>query len=419
MGKDLKGKELGTGISQRKNGSYCGRYFNRTGKRVSLYNKDLRVLKKELNKAIYEVNNGIDVVDKKIVLDEWFKLWLFKYKKNTIRENTKRHYLSIYTLHISPYLGGFRICEITKLQCKELIDKVKEQGLGWETQNKVRVILFDMFERALDDNYLSKNPVKGLRLPINRPNDRKVLTVDEQALFFECASGTFYNNLFIVAINTGLRPGELFALTWDDIDLKKREIRVTKTLVYQKYLDDTCKQYHLEEPKTKKSIRIVPINKACESALKKQYVQKNIVQMRNIKSTQFKDCLFTTKFNTPLNSQTYSDAIKKIIMEINLMLDDMEPIEMFSGHTFRHTFATRCIESNIAPKTLQAYLGHTNLQMTMDLYVHNTEEHKQSEMTKLDHTLESITITDKDIDDNYERCLAKQKKIITLNRSLA
>lgn len=421
LGKDLKGKELGSGLSQRNNGSYCGRYFDRTGKRRSIYNKDLRELKRELNKAIYESENGIAIVDEKTTLDEWFNKWLFIYKNDIIRENTKRHYVQVYKLQIAPALGEIPISKITKLQCQQLMGKLKERGYGWSTINKVKIMLNDMFERALDDSFIRKNPIKGIRLPMNRPNERRVLTVEEQALFFNCSSGTFYNNLFVVAINTGLRPGELFALTWNDIDLERKEINITKTLVYQKYLDDECKTFHLEDPKTKLSERVVPINSECEVALKRQYIQKHIVQARCVsgrvkEDVPFRDRLFVTKFNTPLNSVIYGDAIKRIVAEVNLMLDDMEQMELFSGHTFRHTFATRCIESGIKPKVLQAYLGHASLQMTMDLYVHNTEEHKRSEMGKLERAAEKISITEESIDKNYRKCLDDDNTIISMNR---
>ena len=99
---------------------------------------------------------------------------------------------------------------------------------------------------------------------------------------------------------------------------------------------------------------------------------------------QFQDLLFTTKFNTPLNSQIVCDAIDRIVKEINLTRDVTDEMEVFSAHCFRHTFATRCFEAGIQPKTVQTYLGHATLQMTMDLYTSVLEEHKMSEMNKLE-----------------------------------
>lgn len=403
MGKDLKGKELGEGITQRKNGSYCGRYVNRFGDRKSIYDKDLRVVKKKLNEARYENDNGLNIIDESCTLDMWFLKWMSIYKADVIRENTKRHYTHIYKTHISPTLGQLPISQITKLQITALIGKLKKNGMGWETQNKVRIMLNDMFNKALDDNFVRRNPAKGTRTASNKPKiERRVLTKEEQSLFFECASGTFYNNLFVVAVNTGLRPGELFALTSEDINFNDRTISVSKTLVYQKYLEEDSKNFHIEPPKTTQSNRKVPMNALCETALKRQFIQKKIISRKCPKHTEFPSVLFTTKYNTPLNSVLYSEAIDRIVEEINLMRDDMDKFEHFSGHTFRHTFATRCIESGVKPKTLQTYLGHSTLQMTMDLYVHITNDVKESEMLLLENELSKICVDAEYIDKLFE-----------------
>ena len=97
--------------------------------------------------------------------------------------------------------------------------------------------------------------------------------------------------------------------------------------------------------------------------------------------------LFTTKFGTPLNSQLYLQAIGRIVDEINLTKDPLDAMEKFSGHTFRHTFATRCFEAGIPPKTVQSYLGHASLQMTMDLYTSVLDKKKVDDMKLLEDTI--------------------------------
>lgn len=425
MGKDLKGKELGSGIIQRKNGSYCGRFVNRFGERKNIYDKDLQSLKRKLADARYENSKQLNVIEEGITLDEWYERWMIVYKEDVIRANTKRHYQHIYKKHISPELGRFPINQITQLQVKGLINQLKKDGFQWETQNKVRILLTDMFNRALEDDFVRKNPVKGVRLASIKPNEHRLLTQEEQITFFKCCAGTFYDNLFTVAVNTGLRPGELFALTWDDIDLENKVISVTKTLVYQKFENDEKKEFHLGPPKTKQSVRKVPINSICEKALKKQYVQKAIVRRKNLeikqesKRADLENLLFTTKYDTPLNSVVCNEAIERIVKEINLTRDSLEEIEKFGAHTFRHTFATRCIEAGIKPKTLQAYLGHASLQMTMDLYVHSTEAHKQEEMNLLENELDKLVETDKMVDERFNDVLKEEKKIVSFGVQMA
>ncbi len=405
MGKDLKGKELGTGITQRKNGIYHARFVDRFGNRKSLYNRNLRELKNSLNTVIYEDKKKINIIDEKTTLDEWYEKWINIHKYNVIRSSTKCNYDSVYKKHISPTLGKMSLSQITQLQIKGLIKNLDKLGYKYETKNRVRIMLLDMFNKAMIDNFVLRNPCKGIKIIKDKNNDRKVLSREEQLIFFECCKGTFYDNLFVVAVNTGLRPGELCGLKWDDIDLDKMEISVERTLLYQKLENDEQKTFHFDPPKTKTSKRKVPINKQCEMALKKQYIQSKIIKNKLYAKPidGFEDLLFTTKFNTPINSQIYIDAIKKIIDEINLMKDDLEQMEEFSGHCFRHTFATRCFEAGIQPKTVQKYLGHASLQMTMDLYTHVLNEQAKEEILKLDNEL--LKINNDNIDSKFKNSI--------------
>lgn len=403
MGKDLKGKELGDGLTQRLNGMYCARFTNRFGERISLYNKDIRELKINYENAKYEDRMCLNLVDDKTTLNDWYFKWLTIHKEGIIRDSSRLVYKNVFMKHISPILGTQKISQMTQLQIKKLLNDAKKNGLGFEMRNKIKIVLQDMFDKAIIDSFAKKNPVRGIKLVRDEEKERRVLTVNEQAAFFDCAKGTFYDNLFSVAVQSGLRPGELFALTEKEIDFEKHEINVNKTLLYQQLEGDEHKTFHLHPPKTYCSNRKVPINKTCELALKKQILQKRIICVKSPKppTIEFGNLLFTTKYGTPLNSQIYSDAIKRIVVEINLTRDALEEMESFSGHCFRHTFATRCFEAGIQPKTVQNYLGHATLQMTMDLYTHLLDEMKHDEMSKLEDSLEQL--------DGYEDRLYEEK----------
>ena len=314
MGKNLKGKELGVGLSQRKDGVYQGRYKDRFGKIKYIYGTKLSEVKKELAVAIAE-NVQFTSIRDDIKLDDWFNRWIEVYKKKSVRPNTLREYTHIYNKNISPILGNRNINSLVKTDIQQLIKKVNDDGYLYERQNKVKVILTDMFARAIEDDLMVKNPAKGVKLYQDKISSARALTIGEQDVFFEFCKNTFYDHLFTVAVNTGLRPGELFALTIEDINFEKKYIDVNKTLVYQKYLDDECKTFHLEPPKTKQSYRHVPINSTCIDYLKRQVELKEIVSSRRPKMQT--DYLFVTRFNTPLNSVIYSEAIRSVIRRIN------------------------------------------------------------------------------------------------------
>lgn len=236
-------------------------------------------------------------------------------------------------------------------------------------------------EINIEDNLVINNPVSGVKLRADKEIKAKALTVEDQSIFFDCCHNTFYDNLFNVAINTGLRPGELFALNVSDIDFEKGFIDVNKTLVYQKYLEDSKKTFHIEPPKTKQSYRKVLINSVCRTYLEKQMELKTVLSQKRPK--QQNEYLFVTKFNTPLNSLIYSDAIKAVIKQINLTKPLDNQFEVFSGHTFRHTFATRGFENGVDAKVVQSYLGHASIKMTMDLYTHVIKEKSVADIEKI------------------------------------
>lgn len=398
MGKDLKGKELGSGIYQRKNGRYCARFLNRFGKRDCIYGDSVREVKSKLDAAIKDDIANKNVVNVNTTLDMWYEKWMKVYKVPVVRENTRIYYESLYEKKISPVLGKRKLTEITKIDITELINKLSE-NYEWETLNKVKILLVDMFNRALEDDFVIKNPAKGVRLPKNKPEySVNALSEDDQISFFDCCSGTFYNNLFVVALHTGLRPGELFALEEKDINFEKKEISVTKTLVYQKYKDDEQKEFHIEDPKTLESIRKVPMNKTCELALRRQISQAKVIKDRIVnlndkrkERSENTDFLFTTQFGTPLNTQIYCDAIKKIVNEINMTRDPIDQMEYFAGHVFRHTFATRCFEAGVQPKVIQKYLGHKNIQITLNVYTSVFDNVKQQGIDMLERKILKIS----------------------------
>ena len=140
MGKDLKGKELGQGIVQKKSGRYEARYVDRFGKRISISGKDFRDVKKRYNEALYENDKQINIRES-VTLDEWYKEWMNVYKFDVIRENTKKYYNTVYKKHISPYLGMFNLADITQYQIKKRLKELKENGYKFETCNKVKILL--------------------------------------------------------------------------------------------------------------------------------------------------------------------------------------------------------------------------------------------------------------------------------------
>ena len=164
MGKNLKGKELGAGLYQRKDGKYCGRFYDRFGIRRCVYGKTLSETKEKINTAIYEDKMEMNIADNTVTLDEWYIKWLEIYKYKVIAPSTRVQYESVYKKHIQPDFGQLRLKDIQPLQIRGKLVKLDKQGLGYETRNKVRILLLDMYDKAILDSVAIKNPVRGIKL---------------------------------------------------------------------------------------------------------------------------------------------------------------------------------------------------------------------------------------------------------------
>lgn len=174
MGKDLKGKEIGKGIRQNKNGRYEARYIDRFGNRKSIYGTSKIEIRNKLQEALKE-NIEKESVKKRMTVKQWYDEWMNTYKVPVIRPNTKRHYEYIFNAHILPSLGDIYVEEVRQIHIKNLINMLDKKGYQWETQNKVRMLLLDMFNVAVENEYALRNPAKCVRLAKNKPNDRIVL----------------------------------------------------------------------------------------------------------------------------------------------------------------------------------------------------------------------------------------------------
>jgi integrase len=415
MGKDLSGKKLGNGISQRKAGDYEGRYIDSYGKRVSIYRVSLSDLKKELliRKSAVATPSP---VRKLYTVEQWYRQWMEVYKYE-VRDSTRLVYSQVYEKHISGSLGKLPLPEVTSLAVKKFLNQLKKQGLGYETRNKARIVLLDMFDKAIIDNFAVKNPIRGLKVARDEETEPAVLSKEDQVDFFDTCKGTFYDELFVVAVLTGLRPGELYALRWQDIDLAKKRIHVTRTLLYQKLEGDAGKTYHIHPPKTETSNRYVYFDDRCALALKSQFRKKSNVALRISSSPlpDLADLLFITQFNTPLNATTYSTAISRIVEVVNQSRGDIEQMESFSGHCFRHTYATRCFEAGVDPKVVQSQLGHANLKMTMDLYTHLFPDKELQELDKFNSYTDHLFGASDDLSEHrYQNAL--HPKVIPLRK---
>lgn len=377
MGKSLNGKELGKGISQRKDGLYQGRFVNRFGKKQTLYAKTLKDIRQKLRNAQYEDEKALNVVTKEITLDEWYKVWMATCKKNC-RESTKATYAGQYK-RVQKALGWRKLTSLNLIIIQQAINE-----LGTDNQRKeTKKILVDMLSKAVDADLLNKNSARMVNTVISKEEkkERRVLTIRETSIFLEYTKDTFYYDLYILALETGMRIGELMGLKWSEIDYDKSVLYVRRSLCY--FRRDGKYVFEWHDTKTHNSKRVIPLTKQAVKALKRQWIRRQSILLKNASEVQeeYRDLIFVTKNNRPTQQFIVAECIDVAIRRIR---KDYPEFEGFSPHCFRHTFATRAIERGMQPKILQKLLGHGSLQTTMDLYCHVTEDTLYDAMSLMD-----------------------------------
>ena len=376
MGKDLKGKELGVGLSQEKRGFYVARFVDKFGTRQTKRFKKLQEARQWLANATYIDKHSDLSVPIDMMVDAWFEYWI-DIKKKTVRPNTVRNYTERYNRNIKSVIGKMKLVDIKPIHCQAIFNKMADEGYRTTTIYQTRIALFNMLEYARENEVITSNPCKkSVRSDIGKESRKKVaLTIDEQKAFLEAAKGTSYEDQFKFILNTGLRTGELVALTWDNVDFEAKKLTINSTMEFRYSVGE----WRIGPTKSKAGNRTIKLTSEAVDILKRQ---KELHKKIKVIPMEWCNYVFLCRKGTPVKNSTYDTALFKIC--------DKAGIPRFSMHVLRHTFATRCIESGMIPKTLQSVLGHSNIGITMNRYVHTTEDEQSKEMSLLEAYLSAI-----------------------------
>jgi len=271
--------------------------------------------------------------------------------------------------HLLPYFGDKYEVEESDVQ-KFVFEKL-EQGLSQKTIMDILIVLKMILKFGVKHRYLSCREIE-IKFPTQRENEGlEVLSRSNQRKIMDYIEKNFtFKNLGIyICLSTGLRIGELCALTWDDIDADNGVILVRKTIQRIYVIDDVKKRTELiiDTPKTKNSIRDIPMTSD---------LIKIIKPIKKIVNNEY---YVLTNDIKPTEPRTYRNYYKRFMKKFD--------IPDLKFHGLRHSFATRCIEGKCDYKTVSVILGHSNISTTLNLYVHPNLEQKKKCINQMNRSL--------------------------------
>ena len=300
-------------------------------------------------------------------LKELLELWLERYMKHTIKIRTYNRYKSICELHLIKDLGEYELEELKPNVLQDFLLKKIDNKYSTNTIKGIVSVLKQALRLAITLEFVDKEYCSNLKMPSSEEKEISVFTKKEQQVIESfCLNHKKRNYIgIVICLYTGIRLGELLALTWDDIDFNSNLLTINKTSYSAKV--DGKTQIIVDKPKTKKSNRVIPLPNQLVKLLK------------IIKKESNSKYVITTRNSRMVGNRSYQRTFKFILKKVNV------PYRNF--HSLRHTFATNAIELGMDVKTLAEILGHTNAMITLNRYSHSLLNYKIEMMNKLGKNL--------------------------------
>lgn len=398
--KDSKGRVLYPGESQRKDGKYIYQYHDVNRKRRVIYAGDLQELRQKKKTIEHDIADGVDAyAGERTTLNAVFDRYIRG--KINLKQSTRTNYMYMYDNYIRSSFGNRFIGKIKYSDVKEFISSfITEKDFKMNSIEVIHTLLNPTFTLAVRDGLIRVNPASGVMAEIKKSCDwegskREALTIDQQTAFINyVADSPIYHHwlpLFVVFLGTGGRLGEITGLTESDLDFKERIISINHNLVYRVQDNGTC-EYHINTPKTKNSIREIPMLEEVYDAL---LLEKRYQKQRGGCKDEvdgYKRFIFTNRLGKVHNPMAINRAIKRIYEAYNqeeyeqAKQEERKPILLphFTVHSFRHTFCTRYCENEPNIKVIQMIMGHADFSTTMDVYAKATKESKKESFSNLE-----------------------------------
>jgi integrase len=346
-------------ISRRKDGRWMGRYTVHTAegaKQRAVYGKTRQEAAEKLTKAMADRDSGLTFDAGKQTVGEYLQRWLADSVRDTVRQRTYEGYAHMVERHIAPTLGRVKLKSLTPAHVRGLYREKLDAGYSPRTVQYTHTTLNKALKQAVANGLIPRNAAASVKAPRPRREEIRPLSREQVRALFEAASDHKLEGLYILAVTSGLRQGELLALRWEDVDLEAGTLHVRRTL------SEARSGRIFEAPKSAKGRQIRLTRKATE-ALKWHRKRQLEERMARAGLWQEQGLVFPSSVGTPLSARNLQRHFKAV-------LERAELPKSIRFHDLRHTCATLLLRQGVHAKYVQELLGHADISLTLNVYSH-------------------------------------------------
>jgi integrase len=345
-------------IRQRRENLFEGRLRNGT-ERQSVYGPTRAAVRSKLRDLARAADAGLSLAGGRQTVGEYLDRWLVDVAAHRVRPSTLRGYQQHVRLAVNPTIGAIRLDKLTGQDLARLYAGRLDAGKSARTVELTHSVLHSAFKQAVRWDLIARNPADLVSPPRPRRPEIRPLSSAQARTLLAAASGDPLEALYVLALSTGMRQGELLGLTWAAVDVAAGQVEVRATLTR------AAGSWALTEPKTARSRRTVRLAGSAIAAVRAHRVRQTEARLLVGSDWGDHDLVFTDAWGEPLDGRhVTSRDFRGLLRRAGL-----PPIRF---HDLRHTAATILLSSGVHPKMVQEMLGHATIALTLDVYSHVT-----------------------------------------------
>ncbi|MBK1811567.1 site-specific integrase [Clostridium sp. YIM B02505] len=363
--------------------------------RKEFYGKNKKDAEEKKDQYLNGINEGLNIDFSNVILGNLMRSWLFEIVRisSNIKPASFSRYEGVFRNYIeNSLIYNIKLSDLKSIQIQRYYNNLKSIGKSSNSIKYLNKLLKQFFNYCVDEGYMLKNPCSGKRIVI--PSDEIVGPQDEEVEYFtdeevkilvDGLSKHSLKHIILINLGTGMRRGELLALQWDDINFQSKEICIKRSLSKTYLIDEDGsrkKQTIIQTPKNSHSIRTIPFPESLLPLFKELEIKQKKDKLAAGELYVNSDYIFTTAIGNLIDVGNLYNSYASLLKKLN--------IKHKKFHALRHTYATKLFEQGIPLKTVSQLLGHSNIEITANIYTHVIPKQKVDAVEKLNYMFKSL-----------------------------